>query len=133
MGGKDELGNRKMAYQRTITVIVPDGYATTDEFLRDCGLEVPTLAWDHNSNRNYEPVETLAQGIYRHFAYNGPGEKPAWTPCGNGLKQDEARHLARESLRAAGHIPGEKLEDPPQALAHPLQQAPMKEGDEHVE
>lgn len=65
------------------------------------------LAWDANENRRYEPVETRAKEIYDGFVYDGPEgtTKPAWTPGGNGLKQDEARFAARRELRAAGHSP----------------------------
>jgi hypothetical protein len=63
------------------------------------------VPWDSNANRQYEPVECRAQNIYDSFEYDGPGRKPAWTPNGNGLKQDEARALARKELREAGHKP----------------------------
>jgi len=65
------------------------------------------VPWDANHNRSYEPVETLAKVIYDGFVYDGPAgtKKPAWTPGGNGFKQDEARSLAREHLRQAGHDP----------------------------
>lgn len=58
------------------------------------------LPWDAYSNRSFEPVEKRAAEIYAGFVYDGPGEKPAWTPGGNGTKQDEARVLAREEIRA---------------------------------
>ncbi len=64
------------------------------------------LEWDSNSNYHYEPVETLAAEIYDGFVYDGHGKKPAWTPGGNGLKQDEARYEARRRLRDSGHVPG---------------------------
>lgn len=67
------------------------------------------LAWDANSNRSYEPVEVRAAEIYASFEYDGPGQKPAWTPGGNGLKQDEARFLARADIRASSAVPSEKL------------------------
>jgi hypothetical protein len=65
------------------------------------------LAWDNLSNRSYEPVETRAKAIYDDFPYDGPAgtTKPRWTLGGNGLKQDQARDLARRELRAAGHSP----------------------------
>lgn len=63
----------------------------------------PETAWDHPSNRSYEPVEKRAAEIYAAFNYDGPGQKPAWLPGGNSLKQDLARMDAREELRAAGH------------------------------
>lgn len=65
------------------------------------------LAWDANENRQYAPVETRAKEIYDGFVYDGPEgtTKPAWTPGGNGLKQDEARFAARREIRAAGHSP----------------------------
>lgn len=62
-------------------------------------------AWDAASNRSYEPVEKRAAEIYASFGYDGPGEKPAWVPCGNSLKQDLARYDARQELRQAGHVP----------------------------
>jgi hypothetical protein len=42
-------------------------------------------------------VEAEAQRIYEAMEYGGPPNtsKPAWTPRGNSLKQDEARRLAR--------------------------------------
>jgi hypothetical protein len=91
--------------RETVTIYVPDGYNNAAEFLRDCQFEEVDRrpAWDANWNRSYEPVETRAKEIYDTFVYDGPGNKPAWTPGGNGIKQDEARHLAREELRAAGH------------------------------
>lgn len=61
--------------------------------------------WDAPSNRSYEPVESRAAIIYAGFDYDGPGEKPAWAPGGNSLKQDLARMDAREELRRAGHKP----------------------------
>ncbi len=65
------------------------------------------LAWDANSNRRYEPVESRAKEIYDAFEYDGPAgtSKPKWAEGGNGLKQDEARFLARAELRQAGHQP----------------------------
>lgn len=62
-------------------------------------------AWDAPANRSYEPVETRAAEIYASFGYDGPGEKPAWMPGGNSLKQDLARYDARLELRATGHHP----------------------------
>lgn len=60
------------------------------------------LPWDAYSNRSYGPVERRAAEIYETFPFPYPGQqKPAWTPGGNGTKQDEARSLAREELRAA--------------------------------
>ncbi|MCP1852732.1 MULTISPECIES: hypothetical protein [unclassified Bradyrhizobium] len=61
--------------------------------------------WDANDNRRYEPVETRAKEIYDGFVYDGVGSKPKWTPHGNGIKQDDARDIARRELRAAGHVP----------------------------
>lgn len=64
------------------------------------------LPWDAHANRRYEPVETRAKKIYEGFIYDGPGAfKPPWVEHGNGTKQDEARELAREELRAASHSP----------------------------
>lgn len=73
-------------------------------------LENPAdpVAWDDNGNRRYEPVERRALEIYNTFEYDGPGSKPAWAANGNGLKQDEARHMAREELHAIGHTPAPK-------------------------
>jgi hypothetical protein len=59
------------------------------------------LAWDHPSNRNYEPIERRAEEIYNEFVYDGPDEKPKWQAGGNGTKQDEARTIARRELAAA--------------------------------
>jgi hypothetical protein len=58
------------------------------------------LAWDHPSNRNYEPVEQRAEEIYNKFIYDGPGEKPKWQSGGNANWQDEARVLARREIAA---------------------------------
>jgi hypothetical protein len=62
-------------------------------------------SWDAPHNRSYLPVERRAKEIYDSFEYDGSfgTTKPAWTPSGNGIKQDEARSLARNELRAAGH------------------------------
>lgn len=70
-------------------------------------LKPKPLPWDHPAVRTYGPVEARAEEIYRTFCYDGPPgtTKPAWTPGGNGMKQDEARDLARNELRAAGHTP----------------------------
>lgn len=70
-------------------------------------LKPRPLAWDNLSNRSYEPVEIRAKEIYEAFVYDGPSGtiKPKWTPGGNGMKQDQARDLARRELRAAGHTP----------------------------
>lgn len=68
-------------------------------------------AWDAPSNRGYEPVETRAAEIYAAFGYDGPGEKPAWFPGGNSLKQDLARDDARQELRQAGHSPAVRQGD----------------------
>jgi hypothetical protein len=93
--------------RETVTIYVPDGYATVKEFLKDCGFEQVDSrpAWDHPSNRSYEPVEKRAKEIYDAFEYDGPPgtKKPAWTEGGNGTKQDEARAIARRELEAAGH------------------------------
>jgi hypothetical protein len=63
---------------------------------------VREFAWDDNRNRNFEPVETLAQKFYAKFPYDGAGGKPTWVKYGNSLKQDEARSAAREELRLHG-------------------------------
>lgn len=79
------------------------------EAIDEAGFQItkkPTpLPWDAYINRYYEPVELLAQKLYERFDYDGPSgtTKPAWTPHGNGTKQDEARNLARKQLRTAGH------------------------------
>jgi|SRR6185369_3961505 len=95
--------------RETVTIYVPHGYADAREFLKDCGFEQVDNrpAWDHPSNRSYEPVETLAKVIYDSFVYDGPAgtQKPSWAPGGNGIKQDEARDQARCHLRQAGHEP----------------------------
>lgn len=93
---------------KTVTLIVPEGYASGEEFAKDCGFEiaqVPKTPWDVFWNRQYEPVERRAKEIYDGFKYDGPGTKPAWLPHGNGIKQDDARSLARKELREAGHVP----------------------------
>lgn len=93
---------------KTITLIVPEGYASGEEFAKDCGFEIAKpdpLPWDASVNRWYEPVETRAAEIYAAFPYNGSGEKPAWVPGGNSNKQDDARFDARRELRATGHVP----------------------------
>jgi hypothetical protein len=94
--------------RETVTIYVPSGYENAAEFLRDCEFEAVDFrpAWDHPSNRSYEPVEKRAKEIYDTFEYDGPGKKPAWTPGGNGTKQDEARQIARRELAdAAHHLP----------------------------
>jgi hypothetical protein len=95
--------------RETVTIYVPSGYENAAEFLRDCGFEAVDFrpAWDHPSNRSYEPVEKRAKELYGNFGYDGPPgtTKPQWTPGGNGLKQDLARMDARAELRAAGHVP----------------------------
>lgn len=94
--------------RNTVTLFVPDGYASGEEFAKDCGFEIAKPeppAWDVFWNRHYEPVEKRAAEIYASFQYNGRGTKPDWTPGGNGTKQDEARDIARRELRAKGHAP----------------------------
>jgi len=94
--------------QKTVTLVVPDGYATGEEFAKDCGFEIvrpESPAWDAPWNRQYPPVEFRAAEIYAILEYNGPGTKPAWMPYGNSTKQDEARQQARRELRAGGHMP----------------------------
>ncbi len=93
-----------MSIKRTVTLVVPDGYANGEEFAKDCGFEIAQTAqlpWDAYHNRAYEPIETRAAEIYGAFHYDGKGTKPPWTPHGNGTKQDEARELARMELRSA--------------------------------
>lgn len=90
----------------TVTIYLPPGYHSAEEFAKDCGFEIAKPApvpWDATWNRSYEPVEKRAAEIYDALEYDGRGTKPAWTPGGNGLKQDEARGQARAELRAAGH------------------------------
>lgn len=92
--------------QRTVTLVVPDGYASGEEFAKDCGFEIVKPAstpWDAYWNRYYEPVERRAADIYATFVYDGPGTKPDWTRHGNSTKQDDARSLARDELRKSGH------------------------------
>jgi hypothetical protein len=95
--------------RETVEIYVPSGYASAKEFLKDCGFEQVdrNLPWDHPATRDYEPVEKRAREIYDRFAYDGPPgtTKPSWAPRGNGLKQDEARSIARQELRAADHCP----------------------------
>lgn len=94
--------------EKTVTLIVPEGYASGEEFAKDCGFEIarpPKTRWDVYWNRHYEPVESRAAEIYATFKYDGPGTKPDWMPHGNGTKQDDARALARDELRRSGHIP----------------------------
>ena len=90
---------------KTVTIVLPDGYDTAEEFAKDCGFELAGLSlplvWDAYSNRSFEPVEKRAAEIYATFVYDGPGTKPDWTPGGNGTKQDEARVIAREEIRAS--------------------------------
>lgn len=63
-------------------------------------------AWDHPSNRSYEPVEKRAKEIYAAFEYDGPPGtiKPEWTPGGNGIKQDEARQIARREMSEGPNV-----------------------------
>lgn len=78
-------------------------------------LEPAPLAWDANENRSYGPVETLAAEIYAAFPYVSdygaplPGDKPKWTPHGNGIMQEKARSEARQRLRDSGHAPKRSL------------------------
>lgn len=52
-----------MSKQRIVSIVLPDGYASADEFARDCGLEIPESQhldldrlWDALSYiREYEP------------------------------------------------------------------------------
>lgn len=57
--------------------------------------EASVLPWNHPARRDFEPVEEKAKEIYEGFAFDGPGEKPAWVKGGNSDKQDEARYIAR--------------------------------------
>jgi hypothetical protein len=59
------------------------------------------LPWNAFANRSYEPVERRAKEIYDAFEYDGVGTKPAWVNGGNGIKQDEARAIARNALHAS--------------------------------
>lgn len=97
---------------RTATIVIPDGYASAEEFAKDCGVELVEAsepAWDAPFNRHYPPVEDRAAEIYKTFVYDGAGDKPEWVPHGNSLKQDEARALARVGLAAAGHRPTSQI------------------------
>ncbi len=69
------------------------------------------LPWDSYANRSFEPVEKRAAEIFASFAYDGPGEKPAWQPGGNSNKQDEARAIARQELRAPA-LPSQQDQTP---------------------
>lgn len=93
--------------RNTVTLFVPEGYASGEDFAKDCGFEIakPEPApWDAAWNRYYEPVEVMAAEIYAAFQYpRGEQLKPGWVPHGNSMKQDEARDLARRELRKAGH------------------------------
>jgi hypothetical protein len=95
------------AARKTVTLVVPDGYATGEEFAKDCGFEIAKPAqppWDAYYNRAYKPVETRAKEIYDAFEwYEHHGKKPEWVRGGNSTKQDEARGIARRELREAGH------------------------------
>lgn len=54
--------------------------------------------------RRHDPeIEREAEAIYNAMPYDGKGQKPAWVPHGNSLKQDEARDAAR---RARGESNG---------------------------
>lgn len=90
--------------RETVTLFVPSGYVSAEEFAKDCGFEIvkpPAVPWDAYHNRSYAPVEARAEEIYDAFEYQGgAGSKPAWTPGGNSTKQDEARVVARNELRA---------------------------------
>ncbi len=91
-------------------------YKAENERLRAAAPpQTAQVAWDANWNRSYEPVETLAAEIYSTFQYLDPGRKPPWMTGGNSQKQDEARYLARERLREAGHAPALTRPDAPQA------------------
>ena len=61
-------------------------------------------AWDHPTNRIYEPVEARAKEIFDGFEYDGTSTNPRWVG-GNSFKQDEARALARSELHRVGHTP----------------------------
>lgn len=87
------------------------------------------IAWDHNSNRSYEPVELLAAEFYKQFEYNESGKKPDWLPGGNSLKQDEARFKARQQLRALGHVSITALASHPQARGEEVRATILSDGE----
>lgn len=94
--------------RQTVTLVVPDGYESGEEFAKDCGFEIvrpPQIPWDAYHNRTYAPVEERAAQIYDTFVPPNGVNKPAWQRGGNSTKEDEARVLARAELRAAGHVP----------------------------
>lgn len=98
--------------RKTVTLVVPEGYASGEEFASDCGFEIakpPQIPWDAYYNRSYAPVETRAAEIFETFEYTGPGTKPAWMQGGNSDKQDEARIIARREFRQAGHNPDQAI------------------------
>ncbi len=41
-----------------------------------------------------EAEENAGKALYEHFAFYPNEQKPAWTPCGNAIRQDDARRLA---------------------------------------
>lgn len=109
-------------YQAGLDKAIASGYEEFgEEFRRRHGMVIVALRyyadviggpdWDHPTNRKYEPVERRAKEIYDAFEYDGPSgtTKPKWEPGGNGIKQDEARDLARAELREAGHPANHQL------------------------
>ncbi len=85
-----EARNSIMAIQQMVEAALTAGAAPLDEVRRD-----------------FE-VEDLANEIYEHLPYDGPGLKPLWVRWGNALKQDECREAARKRL-TAGAAGGEHV------------------------
>ena len=67
-------------------------------------------------------VEEMAERIYDAMPYDGTAgpEKPKWVPGGNSDKQEEARRLARESIKASEAARSGKSEYHGQPIDPPL-------------
>jgi hypothetical protein len=48
-----------------------------------------------------EVIEPIAKEIYDALPYDCKGEKPAWVPRGNNIKQEDCRVKARAAITAA--------------------------------
>ena len=44
--------------------------------------------------------ESAGKALYEHFAFYPNEQKPAWTPAGNAIRQDDARRLAMAAVNA---------------------------------
>jgi hypothetical protein len=44
--------------------------------------------------------ESAGKALYEHFAFYPTEQKPAWTPAGNAIRQDDARRLAMAAVNA---------------------------------